>query len=189
MNDRNQELLQKLKALADRGVDGEQVQARRILDRLLKKYGVAEADLMDEALQEYKFKYIGPRQQSLLVQVCYKITNGDRRVYSYRHGKGSNSEICCFCTKAEAIQIGLEYDFYKELWREEEALFYRAFIYKHRIFRDSPPEKEDEEAGISAEELLRVQLMMQGLQDKEPRLMIAGETPCTANEEVNTDVK
>lgn len=169
MSDRNQELLRKLKALADRGVDGEQEQARRILNRLLKKYGVAETDLLDEAQREHTFKYFGPRERSLLVQVCYKITNGDRGIYAYRHGKGSKTELCCHCTKAEAIQIGVEFDFYKELWKEEEALFFRAFVYKHRIFSNRPSGEEDK---IGAEELLRIQLMMQGLQDKEPRLML-----------------
>ena len=174
MNDKNQELLRKLKALADRGVGGEKENARRILQELLDKYNIAEADLDDDILEEHIFKACGARERTLLIQTCFKVTNGDRQVYSYKKGKGSRSEICCSCTKAEAVRIGFEFDFFRELWKDEEDLFFRSFIQKHRIFDNKPGEGKELEPG----ELARMMGMMAAMQDKSPLLQIEGGTSC-----------
>lgn len=163
MADQENELLRKLRALAVRGEQGEQENARRILDKLMKKYGVEEADLQDDALEEHRFVSHNAREKSLLVQVIYKVTDGDRHVYNYRRGEGSRNTICCKCTKAEAAQIGIEFDFFRELWQQEVDLFYRAFVYKHRIFSRRPSDGSD---GLSAEDHLRLAMMMSGMKDK-----------------------
>ncbi len=170
MSDSKQELLRKLKALADSGVGGEKENARRILLRLLDKYDIAEANLDDEALTEHTFKACGARERTLLIQVCFKVTNGNRHVYSYKRGVGSRSEICCSCTRAEGIQISFEFDFYRELWRNEEDMFFRAFIQKHQIFDNKPGEGVELEPG----ELARMVGMMRAMQDKTPQLLIEG---------------
>lgn len=48
MDDKKKQLLNKLKALAERGVGGEKETVQRKLKELMKKYGVEEADLSDE---------------------------------------------------------------------------------------------------------------------------------------------
>ena len=50
MNDKEQ-LLKKIKALADRGEGGEALAAAAILDRLMEKYHITEADLRDDAME------------------------------------------------------------------------------------------------------------------------------------------
>ncbi|MDO4989336.1 MAG: hypothetical protein Q4E45_02410 [Eubacteriales bacterium] len=170
MNDKNQELLRKLKALADRGVGGEKENARRILQELLDKYNIAEADLDDDILEEHTFRACGARERTLLIQTCFRVTNGDRQVYSYQNGKGSRSEICCNCTKAEAVRIGFEFDFFRELWKDEEKMFFLAFIQKHRIFSDKPGEGMELDPG----ELARMVRMMGVMQDKNPLLRLEG---------------
>lgn len=42
------ELLKKIKALADRGVDGERESAQTLLARLMEQYGISETDLEEE---------------------------------------------------------------------------------------------------------------------------------------------
>lgn len=170
MSDSKQELLRKLKALADGGVGGEKENAQRILRRLLDKYDISEAELDDEALTEYTFRACGARERTLLIQVCFKVTNGARQVYSYKRGAGSRSEICCRCTKAEGIQIGFEFDFFRELWRDEEDMFFRSFIQKHRIFDDKPGEGKE----LEPDELARMMGMMRAMQDRTPQLLIEG---------------
>lgn len=167
-----EELLIKLKALAERGEDGERENARRILQRLLEKYNIAEADLEEDALSEHSFRASGARARDLLVQVCFKVTNGDRRIYHYSKGKGARNTVYCMCTKAEAIQIAFEHDFYLELWKEEEDLFFRSFIQKHKIFDDKPGPGEGKT--LTPGELLRMKLMMSTMQDKTPTIMIEG---------------
>ena len=164
MDDKS-ELLRKLKNLADAGVAGEQKNAQKILERLLKKYDLELSDLEDAELKEHRFQFTGKQEREILKQICFKVTDGDRRVYSYKSGKGSRTEICCKCSDAEAIRIRFEFDFYKELWNEELHLFLTAFIAKHQLF-DSKPSGAPSK--LSPEERMRIQALMQGLQTKNP---------------------
>ena len=167
MADQKNDLLRKLRALAERGEPGERENARAILAGLMEKYGVEEGDLQDDALDEHRFVSHNTRERSLLVQVIYKVTDGARHVYSYRKGQGSKNTICCKCTKAEAVQIGIEFDFYRELWQQELDLFYKAFIYKHEIF--SSQHTNGESPKLSDEEIARIALMMHTMSDRSPR--------------------
>lgn len=172
MSGEKAELLRKLSALAERGEPGERENARAILAGLMEKYGVEEADLRDDALEESSFVYCSSSERRLLIQTTFHVTKGDRRVYSYKHGKGSRSAVCCMCSKAEAVQIGIEYDFYRELWKKELDLFFRAFINKHKIFSDRPT---GDDPGVSDQDYLRMAAMMAGLQDKSMHPMLEGE--------------
>ena len=49
------EKLKKLLALAERGVQGEAVNARRLFEKLCKKYGVSIEELLDENQVKYHF--------------------------------------------------------------------------------------------------------------------------------------
>ena len=156
-------LLKKLKALADKGVGGEQENAKKILDRLLKKYDIELSDLDGESVFEHEFEYSDKFEREILKQICFKVTDGDRRVYSYKRGPGCRTKICCECTDAEAAQIRFENDFYTELWREEMAYFLTAFISKHRLFDNKPNERP---SALSEEDRMHISRMMNSLQDK-----------------------
>lgn len=156
-------LLKKLKALAEKGVGGEQENAKRILDRLLKKYDIELSDLDGESVFEHEFEYSGKFEREILKHVCFKVTNGDRRIYSYTRGPGCRSKICCECTDAEAAQIRFENDFYSELWRQEIECFLTAFIIKHQLFDNKPDERP---STLSDEKRMRIFRMMRCLQDK-----------------------
>lgn len=164
----NFELMRKLKALADRGEGGERENARRLLNRLMDKYDVEEADLSDDVLEEHMFAYRNKHELTLLVQLFYKIA-GDRKVYRYTSGKGKNSRVYAKCTKAEAVQVEVEYEFYRELWKEEVEWLMNAFIQKHRIFDIKPGHKTEE---ISDEEAERLGYLINGLKDASPLTQI-----------------
>lgn len=51
------ERLAKIYELVKRGTDGEQATAQKMLDKLVKKYGLEDEDLDKLALKEYGFKY------------------------------------------------------------------------------------------------------------------------------------
>ena len=83
-------------------------------------------------------------------------------------GRGSKSVLGLWCTDAQAIQIGIEYEFYCQTWKEEQEFFFKCFIQKHRIFQmneDKKIQKDDEEE-LSWEESLRMQSAMNAMQDK-----------------------
>lgn len=174
VDEKKLELMKKLQALAERGVGGEKEGAQRKLEELMKKYNIEEEDLSDEKQEDFEFKYRTPFEEKLLRQLFYKIVPDYRsKTYRYNWGRGSKSTYGIHCTKAEGLQIQIEYDFYKELWKEEEAFFFDCFIQKHRIFSMKPTERSSEQ--MSLEELIRMMQMMGAMQDKSMHMMIEGE--------------
>ena len=167
--DNKNELLRKLKALADAGVDGEQKNAQKILERLLDKYDLKLSDLDAAELKEHRFRFTGKQEREILKQICFKVTDGEKRVYSYCSGKGSKTEICCECTDTDAIQIRFEFDFYKELWHEELDLFLTAFIAQHQLY-DSKPSNAPSK--LNPEDRSRIHVMMASLRDKKPARLL-----------------
>lgn len=159
------ELVRKLRALAERGIGGEKDAAAQKLALLMEKYGLDEADLEDEKEEAHDFHFKTEFEKDLLRQLFYKIVpDYSSKTYGYRYGKGSKTTYGIFCTKAQAIQIGIEYDFYKDLWEEEQEFLFRCFIQKHAIFNPNP--KEAKPSTLSDEEMLRMMRMMRGMQDK-----------------------
>lgn len=160
------ELLKKLKALAERGEAGERDTAQRKLAELMEKYGVKDADLSDEKLDDAEFRYKDAFEEKILQQTFYKV-NHERVVYVYTNSR--KKVLVWRCTKAEAIQAGIEYEFFRDLWRDEVQLFLKAFIQKHSIFRTDPDAPSSE---IDEKVYLRMCVMMQGMKDKQPTLRL-----------------
>lgn len=169
--DKKRELLKKLQALAERGVGGERETAERKLQQLMKKYGIDEMEFAEDKMEEFEFKYSNPQEEQLIRQLFFKMFGREWKTksYTYRFGKGSRTIRGIECTKAEGIQLQIEYEFYKDLWREEMELFWSAFIQKHRIFSIRPDDTGDSDEPMTEErmaELMRMQQMMGAMQDK-----------------------
>lgn len=168
IDEKNMDLLKKLKALAERGVGGERENAQNLLNKLMEKYGVEEADLSDDKLEDHDFCFHNKWEEKLLCQLIYKIATG-RKEYTYKHGRGSKTTRGCTCTKAEALQIQIEYEFYLALWEEELDMFFRAFVQKHQIFDTKPGHRVTE---LGEDEARRMRQMMAGMQDRTLNPMI-----------------
>ena len=177
VDEKKLELLKKIQALAERGDRGEREAARKQLERLMEKYNVQEADLSNEIVSIHWFKFANEYERKLLHQVGYKIAPS-REIYAHTEGKGKRTEHGIKCTKAEALQISIEFDFYKRLMKEEMDFFYRAFIQKHEIFSDAPPPDDRRSPKLTREELFRMSMMMDGMKDETLHQMIEeGGTP------------
>lgn len=168
MTDKQKELLKKLQALAERGVGGEKETAERKLKQLIKKYGIEEAELSEDKIMDFDFKYRNAWEKKLLRQLFYRMFGQEYRskTYIYRYGKGSRSTYGIACTRAEGLQLQIEYDFYRALFEEELELFQSAFIQKHRIFDPNGGSDDMELTPEEIERILRMQQMMSGMQDK-----------------------
>lgn len=168
--DKKKELLKKLQALAERGVGGEKETAERKMQQLMKKYGIDKLEFEEDKLEEFEFKYSNPQEEQLIRQLFFKMFGKEWRSksYTYRCGKGSKSIRGIECTKAEGIQLQIEYEFYKQLWQEEMKLFWDAFIQKHHIFSMRPEDTGSSEP-ITPErmaEIRRMSQMMDAMQNK-----------------------
>lgn len=160
-------MLNKLKVLAERGDRGEREAAQKHLERLMKKYNVQEADLSGDAIDIHWFKVSGIYEIRLLNQIAYKIAPG-RKIYIHTSGRGKRTERGVECTDAEALQIQIEFDFYNRLLNEEFSLFYRAFIQKHYIYpdEDAAASVEVHSKPLTEDEIFRMSMMIQGMQDR-----------------------
>lgn len=169
-------MLKKLQALAERGVGGEKETAKKKLAQLMEKYNIEETDLDEEKMEVHDFRYHNEFERRILRQLFYKIVPDFRKhTYTYRYGKGSRSICGIRCTKAQALQIQIEYDFYCGLWGEEVWFFLEAFIQKHRIFAQVKEENRNGDE-MTLKDAIRMAAMMDGMQDREIIPMIEEES-------------
>lgn len=145
IDEKKVELMKKLQRLAERGVGGEKEGAQKKLQQLMKKYDIEESDLSDDKLEDHEWKYHNDFELRLLKQTIYKVLGKDglNQMYHYRSGKGKKTIQGVQCTKAQAIQIGIEYEFYCETWKEEHDFFFKCFVQKHKIFPTKEGYKEE----------------------------------------------
>lgn len=157
--------IRRVQALAERGVAGEKESAAATLDRLMKQYGITEADIAEERRELAWFRYKTPIERKLLLQVIYAVTGraGSGCVGAYT-GR-TRKQVGIQCTAAERLEIQFDYDFFRAALEEEMGRFFSAFLIKNGIF---PPEgKESEELPpsqeISREEALKLEALMMGM--------------------------
>lgn len=162
-------LLEKLaavKALADRGVDGEKTAAEQRLRYLMQKHGITEADLEDAGVRLYWIRYKTEYERKLLHQLAYKYTGpGHAHGCVGRYSNRPRKEVGIDCTPAQYIEIEADFEFYRAALEEEMGLFYTAFINKNDLF--PPPELAgdiDDSGEIDLVRLEKLQAMMGGIE-------------------------
>ncbi len=144
MDEKTMQRIKKLQALAERGVGGEKDTAEKMLRRMLKKNGIQSLDELESEKYEYVlFPYNGMYEMKLLKQCIYKVRTaaGDR---TYYRTKGKRQKLGIYCTKAQKIEIQMEFEFYRKVFYEELDDFIVAFINAQKIFPpDAPVETPD----------------------------------------------
>lgn len=168
MDEKTQERIKKIQALAERGVGGEKETAARKLQELLEKNGISSVEEL--AQDEYiftLFSYNGVLGKKLLSQCIYKVMgyNSDRTQYKQPR---TRQKIGIYCTKAQKLEIELEYEFYERLFEEQQKLFLSAFIQKQQIF---PPDAPEIDAELTERDI-QVALMAEGIERKTRAAMI-----------------
>lgn len=156
------ELLQKIKALADRGIDGEQENAQVILTRLMKQYGISETELENEHREMTWFKYSEETERRLLNQIIYMVTGSGGYGCKGIHTGYKQKKLGADCTAAERLEIETNYSFFKIAMKKELETFYSAFANKNQLFppdEKCPPETEEDRA-----KSLKARMMMEGME-------------------------
>lgn len=153
MDEKLRQRIEKLNALAERGVGGEKTTAQKKLKELLERNGIESLEeLQQDKEQFYLFKYNGRHKRKLLRQCMYKVLGFDRWTNGSTYSvKGTRQKIGIYCTPAEKIEIELEYEFYSNLFDEEIDDFMTAFISAQDIYpKDVPIANSDD---LTEEEL------------------------------------
>ena len=153
------DLAKKLKALADRGIGGEKVNAERMLHTLMSKHNISLEEIEGEA-RDYVSFTVKPEQGKLFAQVaCMVVPNAN--LYGR---KGAKNKVFAELTKCEYIELKATFDFFWKAWERETGLFYTAFIHRNHIFRtsDNKEDKEDDD-NTTPEEVEKIVAMMAGI--------------------------
>ena len=158
------ELLKKLKAHADRGEGGEKLNAQKLFDTLLQKYGLTIEDIEGEKVEYYYFKAHGI-YATLLHQIMKRVN------YDLKVGKLSAKRVKALgvpggqvvkCTVAEYIEIEQMFEVYKKLYKKENDVFYLAFLTANDLLIKPPKSEAKTTKDLTPEELkewMRVQSM------------------------------
>lgn len=179
MDERTIQRIKKLQALAERGVGGEKDTAAVMLQKMLEKNGLRSLEELETDEVEYTlFSYSGKHEIKLLRQCIYRVlgAKADRTTY---HSKGTRQKIGIYCTKAQKIEIELEFEFYRNVFYEEIATFMDAFIQAQKIFPEDAPQGSWDKF---SERDMKVAFMAEGITKKTRAAMIADSREGLGNE-------
>lgn len=149
------DLAKKLKALAERGIDGEKVNAERMLQNLMRKHSISLEEIEGEA-RDYVSFTVKPEQGKLFAQVASMVVP----TASLYGKKGSRNKVFAELTKCEYIELKATFDFFWKAWQRESGLFYTAFIHRNHIFRNEETTEEADENSPTQEEVEKIVAMM-----------------------------
>lgn len=170
------ELAKKLKALADRGVGGEKINAKKMLRDFMKKHRLSIEDIDGEKKEKHFFKASG-RDRILLHQIVKRV-NYDLEFYEIPAAlvkkwncEGNNY---AWCTVSEYIEIEAMFKIYRKLLREEYKLFYHAFLMANDLLCRPPKLKTEEELSPQEyKDLLRSMAMASNIKKETFRRQLA----------------
>jgi len=155
------ELAKKLKALAEKGVGGEKINAEKMLNDLLKKHNISIEEINGEKLEDYYFKIIDKYSWTLLYQIVKKVNLSIRCFGEIPKNKIREYKLkgnyLIECTASEYIEIEAKYDFYLKLYKSELNTFLSAFIEANDLGVDDPNREAKELTGEQIKELYRIQ--------------------------------
>lgn len=144
------ELAKKIKALADRGIGGEKINAETMLKKLMEKHNISldQIEIPDRHPEEFKCK---PIHKNIFLQVVWMLRGSEVQIYGY---KGKRNSFIIDCTHAEHIELDATFDFYSKAFDADFEIFEHAFIQKNRLLPHDAPiscfsemtDKEVEEA-------------------------------------------
>jgi len=157
------ELAKKIKALADKGIDGEKENAEKLLKDIMRKHNISIKDLEDDKKEMFYFKI-----ESYKHDLEFKILNQLTGIFELRlYGKFPQKLMREYhlpgnygieCSKFVYLEIKAKYDFYcKRLEKRLDEFFY-AFCIKNNIL--VPDRSESEDKNITNEEM---QLMINAM--------------------------
>lgn len=153
--------LKKVLALAERGIGGEKENAKTILTRLLAKYKLSLADIMNDNDEEVIIKsyhFYKARDKKLLFQLYSKLKNVNVVTYFYGDGTFVKFKL----TKLEHVELREMFTYYKQLFNEELDIIVAAFIRRHQLWSNVPSENSDEEVERDHEREMRIAMMAAG---------------------------
>ena len=162
-------LAKKLKALAERGIGGEKINAETMLESLMIKHNLSFEQIQENEIIT-KIYNVSEKYQRLFIQVIQTI---NPEIQTFGHRESRNKAIV-ECTPSEAIELQAKFDFYKKAYesesKEHERIFFEAFVQKNRLFEDKEPEPKE----LSEEEIIRFKKILSVSKDLKENIYYKG---------------
>lgn len=173
--------LKKIKDLAERGVGGEKETAMHLYRKLMEKYDIDEAEVLEDQVEVNWFSYSTDLEERLLIRIFYKVT-GSPAYHLYTGNYSRRKKRGCECTEIEAVEIKLLFDFYKQQLKEELDIFMLAFLNGNNLYPDKKArlykEYDQEKPELTDEErrkLKKAAFMGMSMDKKRPPGALLGE--------------
>ncbi len=158
------ELAKKLKALADKGIGGEKINADKMLNDLMKKHNLTIEDIEGEKTADYFFKFKDDDTVRLwgqiVARVNYKIPKYGEIPAKKVKQLNLKGNYFVTCTVAEYMEIESMLGVYPRLYKQELDIFYSAFCKANDLLvTEGKPKTTDDLTPKEYEEWKRVQEM------------------------------
>lgn len=168
------ERMGKIKALAQRGENGEKESAEKRLSALMQKYGITDADLEDGQIKMYWIPYKTEWDRKLIHQLAYKhLGTGHAFGCVGANTNRKRKKVGVECTATKYIEIEADFHFYSNALQEEMELFYTAFLDKNNLY--PPPElarkptEDEKERRSDLERQEKISQMAKGIETRNRR--------------------
>lgn len=151
------ELAKKLKALADRGVGGEKINALQKFNELVAKYNI-----MDLEFDEIKPHVLKTEKElfNLVAHIAWTV----RTSIQVFGSKRDENTLIIDVTELEFIEISALVDMYTTSYKQELAIFMKAFIFKNDLsYKGDTEEQNHKTDKIDYREYKKMQNMMDGI--------------------------
>lgn len=160
MNDAIKDRLQKLLALAERGVGGEATNAREALASALRKNGLTIEDMADETRTLHGFVWNGKDERRLLAQIMVTVCGANVELFTSRI---EQRKILAKMTQHEMVEIELLWTAHRRQLKKEMDLLYSAYLHRHRLFPRDGKQRDDDLTPEEQQRLKRMAMMMMGM--------------------------
>lgn len=176
--DKKLELAKKLKALAEKGVGGEKLNAETILKDFLAKHNISLDELESEKESDYFFQ-IKEEEEQLFIQIVARV----RRTIKV-YGRITAVKIKEFklkgnffitCTASEYFEIESMNHVYQRLYKKELDVFYHAFLTANNLLASSEnPKSYDDLTDEEKDKYDRGTAMAENIKSETHRKQIHG---------------
>lgn len=140
--------LGKLKALADRGVDGERANAEQMVSELMDKYGISPDFINEVAKERFTIRFGVTWERKLFVQLMRLCVgnNDDWGLYAHYKPRSRNWDNKTYeieCTQAQWIESLSKFEVLRRDYNRQLKNFYRAFLMRNDLLLPCDPNAPD----------------------------------------------
>lgn len=155
-NDKILALAKKLKALAERGVDGEKINAEKLLNKLLAEHNISLEEINSDVVRERCFSFKDNKHRKFIHQIIASVVGSEYRAFCF---KGVRGKMYIELNDADYIEVEMKLDIFWREYLRQEKLFYQAFVQKNQLYTKETGETPERE--YSEEELNNIREMLE----------------------------